>query len=240
MSSRVRNELDAGGRRSRESGIRGQESAQIAALVENRAWSGHPDPTLPLAALRDKGGPLKLAGGNFGHLAQHGEDVLVLRRLAQLVGLGKNDFALLINEEDGAFVDAGQRLGGAKDAELLRHRAVGMEVAAQWVAEVADFEFLLRYVAEHRIAAHAQDLGIVLGEARQIALVRRGLRRSNRGPVQRVKGEQEMALAAVVGQTGTVLFLAGAGGNVEIGRGLARLERCHKCLRKREKNTSTS
>src|SRR6185369_16578116 len=99
--------------------------------------------------------------------------------------------------------------------------------ASQRKVEGADLEFLPRHVTEYRIAAHAHDLGIQLGELIAVRVVRRGLRCSSRGPIGRIKSQDDIFLAAEFGKRDAVLVVAGAGRDVESRSRIADLEGWH-------------
>src|SRR2546428_6810126 len=62
-------------------------------------------------------------------------------------------------------------------------------------ASPSDFFFLPRLVAENRIYANVHDLGIECRQLLAIRVERRHLRRSGRGPVQRMKCHDDVFLA---------------------------------------------
>jgi hypothetical protein len=128
--------------------------------------------------------------------------------LVQRIHFCKDDLPALVDDEYRSFADAGDGRPFSQDPECAGDLAVGEEIRAHRQVHRPDFFFLPRYMAEDRICAYVQDLGIERGKLLAVRVESRQLRRSSWGPVQRMKSHHNMLFPAKITQPDLDLPLA--------------------------------
>src|SRR5437763_513400 len=142
------------------------------------------------------------------------------------------DDALLVDDDDGALADS---LVLFPDAVFLRHFALGMEVGEKRIVFDSAEGFCKRYVAGNAVNRYAHDLGIIPFKVGHFGLISRHLHGSDRGPVERVKHEYYVLLAAVVAEL--ELLTAAMAGKLEVWGCIADFERLGPIRGGRSSNT---
>ena len=132
----------------------------------------------------------------------------MIRGLVQRIHFCKDDLPALVDDEYRSFANAGNWRTFSQDPERLSHFTMGIKIRAHRQVHRPDFFFLPGYVAEDRICAYVQDLGIERGKLLAIRVESRQLRRSSWGPVQRMKSHHHMSLPAKITQPDLDLSLA--------------------------------
>jgi len=107
-----------------------------------------------------------------------------------------------------------------------------IEIRAHRQVHRLDFLFLPRDVAEDRISAYVQDLGIKRGELLAVRVERRQLRRSSWSPVQRMESHHHKLLPPEIAQPDFELPLTLYSKQLEIRCRIARFQ-CHRSLPRR-------
>ena len=103
--------------------------------------------------------------------------------------------ALLVNHKDRAL----GRTHGAQNAETLGHPAMRPKVAQEWIRDAAQ-TVCPRPEAICAVYADTQNLGMHPFEPIEHGLVRRDLSRSDRGPGEREKRDDDVSPPAIVTQ----------------------------------------
>jgi len=144
--------------------------------------------------------------------SQHLKQFFVLRRLSQRVDLGEGDYALLVDDENGALGDTRNRISLAQHSIFDGDFAMRPKIAGQRKSDPADILLLPGDVARNGIHAYAHDLGIVSGKLLYIEVCRRNLSASGRGPIEGVEGQDHVPSALEVAKPEPRLGLAHDGG----------------------------
>src|SRR2546427_8444221 len=124
-------------------------------------------------------------------LPQDLEYLLVVGLLVDLVNVLVDDLPLLIDDEERPFGVAFRTVGSVS----ARHLTLGLEVRQEIVGYPAE-ALRPRGVARHRVDRNTQHVGIRPLEAAQFRLVGGHLDRSDRGPCERVEGDEHLLLPA--------------------------------------------
>src|SRR5208283_2727280 len=90
-----------------------------------------------------------------------------------------------------------------------------------------DFLFLPGNVAGYRIHADTDNFGAVAGELFELGIEHRQLRRTNRGPVRRIKYQHNVLLSPVVAQFDALPDIAHHRRQIEIRRLITNVNGCH-------------
>ena len=140
--------------------------------------------------------PLELRRSRLDHLLHSRQQGRGHARATGAYRLGPEDLALFVDEDGCAVGDAGLV---EPESVLLGHFALGVEICEK---RKVDFPESLSpcFVAELRIYAHTQDLGIGRVELLQQSVQTRNLDASSRGEVEGVGDEQYILLAPELGQ----------------------------------------
>ena len=164
---------------------------------------------------------------SIAQLLQNGKDGVNLGNAVERVDLCEGDFSSFIYNESGALTDTGKGWAVAKDPVSAYHRAVGVKIGTGREAHVADFLVEPGDVAHDGVDADVQDLGIKRGELLQGGVEHRQLGSSSRGPIERMKTEDDVLLAAIIAKLDSKLTVTLNRREVEI-RGSVSYLQGHK------------
>ena len=135
--------------------------------------------------------------GELSELAQDVENLCVLGRLGNVVHVDIADDALLVDDDDGALADP---LVLFPDAVFFGDFALGMEIGEKRVVLNPAERFGKRYMTGNTVNRNAHDLGVIPFKVGRFGLISRHLYGSNRGPVEGVKHEDYVLLAALIAE----------------------------------------
>src|SRR5437879_196127 len=156
-------------------------------------------------------------------LPQDLEDLLVVGLLVDLVNVLVDDLPLLIDDEERPFGVAFRTVGSVS----ARHLTLGLEVRQEIVGYPAE-ALRPRGVARHRVDRNTHHVGIRPLEAAHFRLVGGHLDRSDRGPGERVEGDEHVLLPAEVRES-DLLALSVMARELEVRSGVAHVDR-HDCV----------
>jgi hypothetical protein len=98
---------------------------------------------------------------NLPHCPQQ---LLHVRSLVQRIYFRPGQHSVFVEYENGSLANARNRRAVAQNAVFLRYFSMRIKISAQWEVHGADIFLLPCDVAESRIYAYVQDLGIECGE----------------------------------------------------------------------------
>ena len=123
------------------------------------------------------------------------EQVGVIGRIVDVVVIDVADDAVFVDDEDDAVAVAVV----GENAVFLGHFTVRPEIGQERIGDPAQ-RFGPGFVAGDGIDRDTQDLGVEGFELFQIVLIARYLFTSDRGPVEGIKGQNDVLAAAIPGQ----------------------------------------
>jgi len=132
---------------------------------------------------------------NLPHRAQQ---LIHIRSLIQWIHLRPRQYSVLVDDERRPLADSRDRRTLPQNAVFLRYPPMRIKVRAQRKMHRANVFLLPRNMAENRICAYVQNLGIERGELLPGGVERRQLRRSSGCPVQRMKRQDDVLLASEI------------------------------------------
>jgi len=152
------------------------------------------------------------------------QNLVYIHQLIQGVHLSKNNLARPVSDKSSALADTRNRRAFAQDAKFARYPSMWIEISAERQLHWADLSFPPCAMAGDRINADVQNLGIERRELFFPGIEFRHLRRSSRGPIERMKRHNQALLTPIVARSDRDPLVSGKREKVEIGHGIAGLQ----------------
>lgn len=157
-------------------------------------------------------------------LPKRSDQLFDIGQFADAVDPGEGDFSILIDDEGGAFADAGYGRAFAENSEFASDFGVGIEVGTQGNLDGANFFLAPGRVAEDGVNADVQNLGIKRLELFATGIEFGHLAGSSRGPVEGVEGDDQILGSEIVARADDDFVLARHRGKLELRGGIANLQ----------------